>query len=311
VKNRAVNGGTVVKNVGTLLLLLTLGTQLAKSADQKLINDVEVKEIGSGGHSIKVLPAGLDQQEVMYDVTNPDLVARLPHLQPGDRLSIWVEPKDGGGTLEALVLNQGHVAVNERAETLILVIIGWLVLGFAISKGRFVSLIMGEDGRYSNSKFQAVVWFSVVIVVYGANLVLRSLRLGVGLMSVNIPQHLLLLSGLSAFSFAAAKGITVTKIQNAIANGAPPPKTGVPSKGLIEDLTTNDSNQLDLGDFQMLVITLVAVATYAVVAFDALGTLKAVADAMMPDVDSTILAAFGLGQGAYLTKKAVGNVGDS
>ena len=301
----------MVRNIGIFLLLLTLGTQVAKSADQKLIKDVEVKEIGGGGKSIKVLPAGVDQQEVTYDVTNPDLVARLPHLQAGDHLSIIVEPKDAGGTLEALVLNEAHVAVNERAETLILVIIGWLVLGFVISKGRFVSLIRGEDGRYSNSKFQAVIWFSVVIVVYGSNLVLRGLRLGVGLMSVNIPEHLLLLSGLSAFSFAAAKGITVTKIQNAVAQGAPPPKQDVPSKGLIEDLTTNDSNQLDLGDFQMLVITLIAVVTYGFVAFDALGTLPAVAGAMMPDVDSTILAAFGLGQGAYLTKKAVGNVGDS
>jgi len=303
----------VANNVGIFLLLLALGTQVARSADQsKLIKqDVEVKEIGGGGKSIKVLPTGVDQQEVTYDVTNPDLVARLPHLQAGDRLSIIVEPKDAGGTLEALVLNEAHVAVNERAETLILVIIGWLVLGFVMSKGRFVSLIRGEDGRYSNSKFQAVIWFSVVIVVYGSNLVLRGLRLGVGLMSVNIPEHLLLLSGLSAFSFAAAKGITVTKIQNAVAQGAPPPKQGVPSNGLIEDLTTNDSNQLDLGDFQMLVITLIAVVTYAFVAFDALGTLNAVAGAMMPDVDSTILAAFGLGQGAYLTKKAVGNVGDS
>jgi len=29
----------------------------------------------------------------------------------------------------------------------------------------------------------------------------------------------------------------------------------------------------------------------------------------LPDVDTTILATFGLGQGAYLTKKAVGEVG--
>ena len=32
---------------------------------------------------------------------------------------------------------------------------------------------------------------------------------------------------------------------------------------------------------------------------------------LMPDVDTTILATFGLGQGAYLTKKAVGAVGTS
>ncbi len=31
----------------------------------------------------------------------------------------------------------------------------------------------------------------------------------------------------------------------------------------------------------------------------------------LPDIDTTVLAAFGLGQGAYLTKKAFGNAADS
>lgn len=51
----------------------------------------------------------------------------------------------------------------------------------ALSKGRLMELIMGQDGRYSNSKFQAVVWFSVVIVIYGANVIVRGARLGIGL----------------------------------------------------------------------------------------------------------------------------------
>jgi hypothetical protein len=189
------------------------------------------------------------------------------------------------------------------------VIVGWLIVGLVLSRFHLPSLIMGEDGRYSNSKFQAVAWFSVLIVFYTANVILRGARLGVDLMGVSIPQNLLLLSGLSAFSFAAAKGITTAKVQDAVAKGAVAPKGGAGSRGLLVDLTTNDLNQLDLGDFQMLVIVLIAVVYYLVLASTKLGALDATANPLLPDVDTTILASFGLGQGTYLIKKAVGEVG--
>jgi hypothetical protein len=130
-------------------------------------------------------------------------------------------------------------------------------------------------------------------------------------MGIGIPQNLLLLSGLSAFSFAAAKGITTAKVQVAQAQGILQPKGGSGSKGLLVDLTTNDTNRLDLGDFQMLFVTLIAVGYYFVLAFAKLGALDATTNAALPEVDTTILAWFGLGQGAYLAKKAVGEVGNS
>lgn len=120
---------------------------------------------------------------------------------------------------------------------------------------------------------------------------------------------------IARIGFGAAKGVTTSKVQNAVAAGNPSPKGGGAAGGfrpnLLVDLTSNDAGNLDLGDFQMLVITLLAVATYLVTAFHGLGTLKAATDASSVDVDSTILAAFGLGQGAHLTKKAVGLVGES
>jgi hypothetical protein len=117
--------------------------------------------------------------------------------------------------------------------------------------------------------------------------------------------------GLSAFTFGAAKGITTAKIENAITTSRNNPKAGTKSSGLVQDLTTNDQDELDLGDFQMLVITLLAVVSYSVIAFTGLGALKAAAGLTLNDVDSTILASFGLGQGAYLTKKALGQIGSS
>ncbi|MHB1674617.1 MAG: hypothetical protein ACYCSP_10240 [Acidobacteriaceae bacterium] len=269
------------------------------------VKGVEVQQVDAENNQITLVCPGLGQSPTPYKVDDAMLQARLSHLHPGDQLTVWTS----GTTLKALVLTQAHIDTSQRWYTLVGVAAAWVVVGLLLSKFRVLQLIMGEDGRYSNSKFQAVVWFSLLIVFYAANVILREHRLGVGLMGVSIPQNLLLLSGLSAFSFAAAKGITTAKVQNAFAQGIAAPKGGAGSKGLIVDLTTNDSNQIDLGDFQMLVITLIASAYYLVLAFTTLGTLDASANSMLPDVDTTILAAFGLGQGAYLAKKAVGEVG--
>ena len=48
-----------------------------------------------------------------------------------------------------------------------------------------------------------------------------------------------------------------------------------------------------------------------VLIFNFFGTVSYAKVTNLPDVDTTLLAAFGLGQGAYLTKKAVGDVGTS
>jgi hypothetical protein len=70
------------------------------------------------------------------------------------------------------------------------------------------------------------------------------------------------------------------------------------------DLVLDDAGNPDIGDFQMLLITLIAAITYIVQLFMFLGILEMHAKIEIPDVDSTLLAAFGLGQGAYLAKKA-------
>jgi len=61
----------------------------------------------------------------------------------------------------------------------------------------------------------------------------------------------------------------------------------------------------------MLVVTLLAVAMYVVATFGFLALMDKLATVKLPDVDTTILSAFGLGQGAYLTKKVAGNPGTS
>ena len=166
-------------------------------------------------------------------------------------------------------------------------------------------LIVGEDNRYSNSKFQMAIWFFVLITSYIAMLWLRLRSAGWDFLGgVDIPKNILLLSGLSALTFGGAKGITASR-----AAAAPALKTRAVAPSFFSDLTHDDAGNFDFGDFQMLVVTLIAVATYIALIFDFLGSVEYSKVISLPDVDTTILATFGIGQGAYLTKKAVSEAG--
>lgn len=206
------------------------------------------------------------------------------------------------------------------------------LLYFLFSGLHPLQLIVGEDNRYSNSKFQVALWFFVLIATYIATFGLRVLAGVIG--QIGIPEHLLLLSGMSAFTYAAAKGITTSKVNDAQARGIADPKKAAASPSLLRNLTHDDgvapdapagpgaplhllhAGKLpspDLGDSQMVIVTLLAVAVYVycVLHFMGIPDKLYAATANLPDVDSTILSVFGLGQGAYITKKAVGNVGQS
>ncbi len=214
----------------------------------------------------------------------------------------------------------------------------WVFSGFHPTK-----LIISEDNRYSNSRFQMALWFFVLITTYIAALWLRIWVAGWAFIGgVNIPQNILLLSGMSAFTFAGAKAITGSK--TAVPGAAGQKASSGEAPNFFRDLTHNDGivavpgqpavaaqsavpgqpavvatpavpaqytvpPQFDFGDFQMLIVTLIAVATYIVLVFNFFGTVEYSKIVSLPDVDTTLLATFGLGQGAYLTKKAVGNVG--
>jgi hypothetical protein len=118
------------------------------------------------------------------------------------------------------------------------------------------------------------------------------------------------LSGLSALSFGGAKVITVGKVDSAALAGLPPAKVAAAKPNLLTDLFTNDHAVADLGDFQMILITLGAVVIYIVAGYHSLEALTATATTTLPDVDTSLLAAFGVGQGAYLVKKAAVKAGD-
>jgi hypothetical protein len=167
-------------------------------------------------------------------------------------------------------------------------------------------LVLGEDGRYSKSKFQVALWFATVIAGYLATVGLRWWGSGWTVAGgVGIPTDLLVISGISAFTFVGAKQVTVNKMAQSAAFAAAK-QTVVPSR-FPDDLVNDDAGNPDLGDTQMILITLIAVGTYLMTVFSWLGTLQLAAQVQMPDIGTTLVAVFGLGQGAYLVKKQIGS----
>lgn len=104
-----------------------------------------------------------------------------------------------------------------------------------------------------------------------------------------------------AKSDAAAKAAA----EAATTNVKPP---GTPN--FFKDLVQNDHEQPDLGDFQMILIAFASVLIFVLKVYSFLGAMPVAAEVSLPDVDTTLLASFGVGQGAYLVKKAALNVGD-
>jgi hypothetical protein len=287
----------------------------AARADQPLgtttFDNVRVESVASDRLSVDVvvLPPMTPEHFLVRDTALQD---SLKDLHKGDHLSVLVVTDSGGTTLQTMSVKVVSVGVRYRALVLFGAAFAFWLVCFLLSGFHPQKLIMGEDGRFSNSKFQTVLWFGVLVVAYLATLWLRARELGGDMLGgVNIPQNLFLLSGMSAVTFTAAKGITVSKIQSAVASGVINSKPPATKASFWSDLTSNDSNLFDLGDFQMLIMTFLAVGTFLALVFHFLGSLEARTIVYLPDVDTTILASFGLGHGAYLTKKAVGNVGDS
>ncbi|MGA9868680.1 MAG: hypothetical protein WBQ75_19820 [Acetobacteraceae bacterium] len=239
----------------------------------------------------------------------PGLVTKLADARKGDVIVVH----EDGTTVTAVDSITRHVSGWYRFLALGIALLCLLGAAAIATQGRPQRFMIGVDNRYSNSQSQLVLWFGAVAIVYAATVALRIVVLGWDYIGgVDMPTNLIALTGLSAFSFGGAKVVTVAKV-NAAATQYPTvrAKPSAPAPRLMADLVQNDNGQADLGDFQMILVTLVAVAIFLVTAFHFLGALElATPTTILPDVDTGLLASFGIGQGAYLVKKAAGNLGD-
>jgi hypothetical protein len=100
----------------------------------------------------------------------------------------------------------------------------------------------------------------------------------------------------------------VKKLADEAAAAKTPKPKGTPN--ILADLIQNDQGDPDIGDFQMIFITLIAAITFAIAGYNFLGAIAQSAHVTLPDVDTTLLSGFGLGQGAYLIKKMASKPGE-
>ena len=90
---------------------------------------------------------------------------------------------------------------------------------------------------------------------------------------------------------------------DAAAAGNPAPKGVSGGASIVNDLTHNDMNQIDFGDFQMLVITLLAVVVYLLLLTSTWFVFNAVPAGFVPVQDKQYLVSFAqLPDGATLDR---------
>ena len=293
-----------------LLLLVCCDTRAgAQTPSAKSWDSAIIEDIAADQSSLRARDEG-NGGTLSFAVESEEIKAAIKSFAEGDKVALNFdeEPSQDDqpsrNVLKNISIRSYRVPERDRAIALIVAGILFSVISIILLQNRARSLVIGADNRYSNSKFQTVVWFFVLIVTYVTVIWFRwwagGFRFAGG---VNIPQNLLLLSGLSAITFAAAKGIT----QSNIASGTVV-KTSAQHPSFPSDLFNDDSGNVDMGDFQMVIITLLAVLVYLARIFGFLGIIELHSSVTLPDVDTTILATFGLGQGAYLAKKYVGDV---
>ncbi|MBA4141751.1 MAG: hypothetical protein H0X43_01845 [Nitrosospira sp.] len=152
---------------------------------------------------------------------------------------------DGINHVKSLEWQNKHIGLGARWASLISAAVTLFVLAYIFTKGRPAELFLGTDNRYSSSKFQTLLWFSLVISAYLAIVAHRIAAAGWSYVGgVDIPQNLLILSGISVLTFTAAKAITVGKMERAGTEGTTELKAPAEAPR-VRNLITDDSDRTD------------------------------------------------------------------
>jgi ribosomal protein S3 len=181
-----------------------------------------------------------------------------------------------------------------------------LIMKFLLGGGKkFSDFITGDDGRYSLSRLQAVLW-AVFIISHQFSVALMLLSpYKLWAFDLVFTQNITWLLGLSLGSYVLVKGITVNRTQTTgipIIRFAPKPA----------DLVTGD-NGLDFSRFQMLIWTILGLAVYIAkcnsydwcLLYRPAEISQLFKPENLPDISGTFVVLMGLSQGAYIGKKLV------
>ena len=174
----------------------------------------------------------------------------------------------------------------------LVVVVMWLVVSLITGSWNPLKFAIGEDNRYSISKFQLLLWTVSVLFAYIA---VVSARVAAGLVAdiPNVPENVLLALGLSGATSVVAKGIKVNNLRT-----GKELSTTLVDTGPISTLLTNKDGSLSLHKLQYLVWTFVAIGVFLV-------SLDQSTRLTLPDIDTTLLVLSGIGAGTYLSQKLV------
>ncbi len=228
----------------------------------------------------------LDSESQPRTIPIGGLAGKFEAAQKGDIVKIQVDNASDPKLITNVEQINRPVSIRARLIALAAAFLFLLFCAAGVTHWKPQVFLIGVDNRYSNSQCQLALWFGVVATVYAAATVLRTLYLGWDFIGgVGLPENLIILSGVSAFTFGGAKAITVSKLsamQQANPNMSP---KGIGKPNLFTNLVQNDKGAADFGDFQMIMITLAATIIFLLTAFHFLGLLALNTQITLPDVD--------------------------
>lgn len=308
------------------MTLATVGAVIDKTQKKLQIDDGKpLTVVDAAVPFLDTLKTG---DQIFYnkeDQKKPDATNPKPEEQKKPGAATNNDEKKPETVITEIKLRQYNLGYEGAAGALLIAFAVIFAVILIVTDKHPWAFALGLDLRLSNSQTQVYLWFLVFATVYLADLGLRFGFTGF-LGGIGAPARLLALSGISALTFGIARTSTTIKnnanvTANAAAAANPPPGGVVhkPTKTppstdrsrwqIFLDLFTNDHNEVDLGDFQMIVLTGLAVLLYLALSVVALAHLPFAAHVDLPAVDDTLLGGTAATQGAYVLKKIGSPVG--
>jgi hypothetical protein len=176
---------------------------------------------------------------------------------------------------------------------LLFIVLLYLIYNRGLRKRSLSAIWKGYDGATSTSKLQFFLWTMAVLYAYIMIVNDAYFNHGVVTIGLSIPQNLILAMGLSAATMLAAKGISSSYADTEMID-----KSDTSKGGLFFD----DEGYPDMAKIQLMAWTFVGIGIFLLKTMnDIMGSSGATTQ--LPDIDGTLLALMGIGQGSYVGKK--------
>ncbi len=176
---------------------------------------------------------------------------------------------------------------------LLFIVLLCFIYNRGLRKRSLSAIWKGYDGATSTSKLQFFLWTIAVLYAYIMIVNDAYFNHGVVTIGLTIPQNLILAMGLSAVTMLAAKGIASKYADTELID-----KSDTSKGGLFFD----DDGYPDLAKIQLMAWTFVGIGIFLLKTLnDIMGSTGV--STQLPDIDGTLLALMGIGQGSYVGKK--------